>query len=91
MKLDGSLFSFLSRMSRTPFGKRMLKRWTVSPLQQVDAIHDRLDSVEELIGKKLLRKEIQKRLVPLPDIERILTKIYTYSVKSKVKAFYIDA
>jgi hypothetical protein len=31
------------------------------------------------------------RLIQLPDVERILTKIYTYSVKSKVKAFYIDA
>ena len=27
----------------------------------------------------------------LPDIERILTRVYTYSVKQKVKAFYIDA
>ena len=27
----------------------------------------------------------------MPDVERILTRIYTYSVKSKVKAFYIDA
>lgn len=27
----------------------------------------------------------------MPDVERILTKIYTYSVKTKVKAFYIDA
>jgi len=27
----------------------------------------------------------------LPDVERILTRIYTYSVKTKVKAFYIDA
>ena len=31
------------------------------------------------------------RLNSLPDIERILTKIYTYSVKQRVKAFYIDA
>ena len=61
-KLDGSLFSFLSRMSRTPFGKRMLKRWTVSPLQDEDEIRDRLDAVEEIIEKKNLRKEVQKRL-----------------------------
>jgi hypothetical protein len=26
----------------------------------------------------------------MPDIERMLSKIYTYSVKSKVKAIYID-
>ena len=27
----------------------------------------------------------------MPDIERILTKIYTYSVKTKMRQFYIDA
>ena len=52
IKVDGSLFSFLSRMSRTPFGKRMLKRWTVSPLQDVKQIRERLDAVEELIEKQ---------------------------------------
>ena len=34
-KADGSLFSFLSQGSSTAFGKRMLKRWTVSPLYDV--------------------------------------------------------
>lgn len=52
IKVDGSLFSFLSRMSRTPFGKRMLRRWTVSPLQDVKQIRERLDAVEELIEKQ---------------------------------------
>lgn len=26
----------------------------------------------------------------MPDLERLLTRIFTYSVKSKVKAFYVD-
>jgi len=91
MRLDGSLFSYLSKDSRTPFGKRMLKRWTVSPLQDVDQIRNRLDAVEELAGDAKFRKALMARLIRLPDVERILTKIYTYSVKSKVKAFYIDA
>ena len=30
-------------------------------------------------------------LKELPDIERILSRIFTYSVKSKIKMFYIDA
>jgi len=91
MRLDGSLFTYLSKDSRTPFGKRMLKRWTVSPLQDIETIRNRLDAVEELVADSKLRKEIMARLIRLPDVERILTKIYTYSVKSKVKAFYIDA
>ena len=69
----------------------MLKRWTVSPLYEVQKIRDRLDAVHELVGKGKLRKDLQNRLKSLPDIERILTRIYTYSVKTRVKAFWIDA
>ena len=45
----------------------------------------------ELVEKPKLRKELQKRLIQLPDVERILTRVYTYGVKTKVRAFYIDA
>ena len=89
--IDGSLFSYLSRGSRTPFGKRMLKRWTVNPLYDAVQIQRRLDAVEELSVNTALRKKIQRRLSGLKDVERVLTRIYTYSVKQKVKAFYIDA
>lgn len=91
VKLDGSLFGFLSRSSRTPFGKRMLKRWTVSPLYDAAQINKRLEAVDELCSNVNLRLKIQKRLTQLTDVERVLTRIYTYSVKQKVKAFYIDA
>lgn len=47
--------------------------------------------MEELALNKEMWKELKVRLVRLPDVERILTKIFTYSLKSKVKAFYIDA
>jgi len=29
-------------------------------------------------------------LSKLPDIERMLTRIFTYSIKTKIRAFYID-
>ena len=38
-----------------------------------------------------MRTSLAKGLKTLPDLERILSKIYTYSVKGKVKAFYVDA
>jgi DNA mismatch repair ATPase MutS len=40
-KVDGSLFTLLSQGCSTSFGKRMLKRWTVSPLFDVNAINSR--------------------------------------------------
>jgi len=27
----------------------------------------------------------------IPDLERMLTRIYTYSMKTRIQAFYIDA
>ena len=47
--------------------------------------------MHDLIKNKGLFKLITDKLAKLPDIERILSKIFTYSVKGKIKAFYIDA
>ena len=33
---------------------------------------------------------MKKELEGLPDIERMISKIYTYSVKQSVSAIYID-
>ena len=56
----------------------------------MQAIQLRQDAVEELVQELGTKKLIQAQLKNLPDLERTLTKIYTYSVKTKVKAFYID-
>ena len=37
-----------------------------------------------------MRDKLQAKLKKLPDIERLLSKIYTYSAKTSVKAIYID-
>lgn len=37
-----------------------------------------------------MRDKIQAKLKRIPDIERMLSKIYTYSAKANVKAIYID-
>ena len=47
-KLEGSLFHFVDNC-KTPFGKRLLKRWLLSPLTNVARINGRLDAVEDLI------------------------------------------
>lgn len=44
-KNDMSLFGFLSQGVRTPFGKRMLKRWVVSPLTDHEQIQKRQQAV----------------------------------------------
>lgn len=69
----------------------MLKRWIVSPLCDTKQISQRQDAVNDLVQNKALYTEITEKLTTLPDIERILSKIFTYSIKGKIKAFYVDA
>jgi DNA mismatch repair ATPase MutS len=38
----------------------------------------------------MIRDKLQAKLKKLPDLERMLSRIYTYSQKSSVKAIYID-
>ena len=41
---EGSLFHYLD-FTKTPFGKRLLKKWISAPLYNVDHINERLDAV----------------------------------------------
>ena len=43
----GSLFKFIN-YTRTPFGKRALKRWLMSPLMNIKLINERLDAIDDL-------------------------------------------
>jgi hypothetical protein len=38
----------------------------------------------------MIRDKLQAKFKKLPDLERILSRIYTYSQRSSVKAIYID-
>jgi DNA mismatch repair ATPase MutS len=76
---EGSFFNFISSGSSTSFGKRLLKRWVVSPLKDPKKINDRLDAVTDLVNNDMLRDKLHAKLKKLPDLERMLSKIYTYS------------
>jgi DNA mismatch repair protein MSH6 len=45
---EGSLLHYLDN-TKTPFGKRLLKKWTCTPLTNIDKINKRLDSIEDLM------------------------------------------
>jgi DNA mismatch repair protein MutS len=48
-RVQGSLFGVLD-CTITAMGARLLRRWINQPLLDLDAIHARLDAVEELVG-----------------------------------------
>ena len=56
----------------------------------VKKINDRLDAVEDLMNHQYEIDIFRTRIGKLPDIEKLLAKLYTYSVKHKVKAIYFE-
>lgn len=59
----------------TPMGARLLKRWIVLPLKDIQKINERLDAVEFLVKETELRKQILHQLKQCGDIERLVSKI----------------
>ncbi|KAI0461024.1 hypothetical protein LJB42_001354 [Komagataella kurtzmanii] len=76
----GTLFKVLNRAT-TPFGKRLFKDWVVHPLLLKKSIDERLDSVELLLNDGELKHIFINTLSRLPDLERLLSRIHSGSLK----------
>lgn len=59
----------------TPMGARLLKRWVMQPLININEIKKRLDAVEHFFGNENLTKEIRLLLSGIGDLERLVSKI----------------
>lgn len=59
----------------TPMGARMLKRWIVFPLKDIQKINERLNTVEHFILNIDLRNKILHALRQCGDMERLVSKI----------------
>jgi DNA mismatch repair protein MutS len=73
-KRSGSLVGLLDR-TVTALGARALQRWLLQPLWELPAIHARLDAVEELSKKGVLREELSGLLKRVGDIERLTSRL----------------
>lgn len=71
---QGSLFWVLNQ-TKTTLGSRLLKQWLKQPLQNQEAIDQRLDCVESLKQDLLSREEIREQLKQVYDLERLLSRI----------------
>lgn len=71
---EGTLLSVLDR-TRSPAGTRLLRRWVLAPLLNVDAIRARQDAVEELSHAGSPLEEIESLLGRIGDLERISSRI----------------
>ncbi len=59
----------------TPMGARLLKRWLLLPLKDIQKIKERLDAVEFLILENELQTKLRNALKQLGDVERLVSKI----------------
>ncbi len=59
----------------SPMGARLMKRWIVFPLKDIQKINERLDTVEYLVKETDLRNKISQHMKQCGDIERLVSKI----------------
>jgi len=78
----GSLLSILDKTS-TSMGARLLRQWIEKPLLSAEEINNRLDAVEELYNKYLLREELKEYLKSVYDIERLGSRIALGTANAK--------
>lgn len=61
----------------TPPGTRLLAKWLLRPLRDVDAINRRLDWVEFLVKNPRIRRQLRETLTHCADLERLLARLST--------------
>jgi len=71
---NSSLLGILDS-TRTPMGGRLLQKMLLKPLIFSARINERLDAVDELVKKTLLRFDIRSQLSNVRDIERLIGRI----------------
>ncbi|MFA6461071.1 MAG: DNA mismatch repair protein MutS [Candidatus Woesearchaeota archaeon] len=70
----GSLLSVLDK-NTTCMGARLLKKWIKEPLLNKEVINQRLDAIEELNQRVIVREETIELLAQVYDIERLVSKV----------------
>ncbi|XP_054273047.1 DNA mismatch repair protein Msh6-like [Macrosteles quadrilineatus] len=74
----GTLLYKLDHCS-TPMGKRLLRQWLCNPVTSISSICARQTAVTELIGRPELIQDVRPLMTKLPDLERLLARIYAQS------------
>jgi len=77
---DGSVYGTLLWVldeTVTPMGGRLLRRWILQPLLNIERINERLDAVDVFYRNTLWRQEIRETLKSIPDLERLVSRVGT--------------
>ncbi len=69
-----TLLDVLDRTT-SPMGARMLKRWVVMPLLNIQKINERLNAVEHFVNQNQEAEELKKLIRTIGDLERLISKV----------------
>ncbi|MFY7899014.1 MAG: DNA mismatch repair protein MutS [Chitinophagaceae bacterium] len=72
---DGNYLLKVLDNTVSPMGARLLKRWTVLPLKDIDTINNRLNAVETFIIEVEVRKQLSHAIKQCGDVERLVSKL----------------
>lgn len=87
----GSLLWVLDHTG-TSMGKRLLKAYIEQPLIKPAIIINRLDAVEQLCKKSVIREELAEELSGVYDIERLMTRVmYKTATPRDLKSLSLTA
>jgi DNA mismatch repair protein MutS len=69
--------------TQTPMGGRLLRRWLVMPLKDIQKIEERLSIVEAFVQNPENLENIQTLLSQIGDLERMISKIASRRISPK--------
>ncbi len=63
--------------TQTPMGSRLLKKWLLLPLREINQIKSRIAAVEHFVKEESTRIQLAEKLQEMGDLERIISKVAT--------------
>lgn len=78
----GTLFRLFNK-TITPMGKRKMRQWLMRPLYNKSDIEKRLNTVDMFMSDTEIRRLLESSLAKLPDLERMLARIHSCTIKVK--------
>ena len=67
----------------TPMGTRLLKKWILFPLKEVEPIQERLNIVEYILQNPELEQQLIGHLNEIGDLERLISKVATSRINPR--------
>ncbi|MFX0209128.1 MAG: DNA mismatch repair protein MutS, partial [Candidatus Hodarchaeota archaeon] len=81
-KVKGSLLSVFTDIN-TSMGARLIRRWLLQPLRDINVINDRLTAIEQFKQDLSTIEEISSLLSNVADFQRLVAKIKYHSVNAR--------